>query len=684
MAAILSAVYGGGAQLFTNTNAPLAGGKIYTYLAGSTTPAATWTDSTQLVQNANPLVLDSYGRLSTEIWLANAVSYKFIVTDSSGNQIGTVIDNIPGVNSNNATQSEWVAGSTPTYISTTSFSVPGNQATTYTGSRRVQFSVNSGTYYGTIVSGTYNGSTLTTVVITPDSTALDASLSGVNYGFLNATPSSLPPITGITAASVQNQQYVYGTTTGTAAAFVLAPSVAISSYVAGQEFDVVFNATNTAGATINISGQGAIALVRPNGAGGYTAVTGGSVASGWRSRVGIIAGPLAVIRDGINGYFGSLSTGAYLGASTALTYFMDSASANGLLARGSSASPANRADVYAGGSLVGYFTSTGLNATAIGATTPSTGAFTTLSASGAATLGASGGTDGTVLFKRASDGIQVGSLIVDSANSRLKLSSGYDLLSIWGSGTKFADFSSTGLAVTGALSATGSITANSGAGFVVITNTQGTAGSPVSIPMVVDNYKSAGMYSVNNLGDSNGTWFKWKVNSIANVLSDAMTLDASGNFFVGTTGVNPAGNAFVYAPSNAFAQLGHITGTASAVPYVQFMYNAGVIGSITQSGTTAVLYNTTSDARLKENIVNAESATPLIDQIQVRQYDWKSDGSHQRYGFIAQELVEVYPEAVHQPEDPEAMMAVDYSKLVPLLLKEVQELRQRLTAAGIA
>jgi hypothetical protein len=42
--------------------------------------------------------------------------------------------------------------------------------------------------------------------------------------------------------------------------------------------------------------------------------------------------------------------------------------------------------------------------------------------------------------------------------------------------------------------------------------------------------------------------------------------------------------------------------------------------------------------------------------------------------------VAVAPEAVHQPTNPDEMMAVDYSKLVPMLVKEIQSLRQRLTA----
>jgi hypothetical protein len=115
--------------------------------------------------------------------------------------------------------------------------------------------------------------------------------------------------------------------------------------------------------------------------------------------------------------------------------------------------------------------------------------------------------------------------------------------------------------------------------------------------------------------------------------------------------------------------------------YYLMYFQAGTtdVGSISSNGTTTS-YNTTSDQRLKENIQDAASASTLIDAIQVREYDWKSDGSHQRYGFIAQELVTVAPEAVHQPADPDAMMAVDYSKLVPMLVKEIQSLRARVAS----
>jgi len=156
-------------------------------------------------------------------------------------------------------------------------------------------------------------------------------------------------------------------------------------------------------------------------------------------------------------------------------------------------------------------------------------------------------------------------------------------------------------------------------------------------------------------------------------------IDSSGNLLVGTTSSSaPTGGFAVVPNSNAsFINIGHVSGTATGSVYEQFWYNSSIIGSITQSGTTAVLYNVTSDQRLKENIVDAPEFGSVIDSIKVRSYDWKADGSHQRAGFIAQELVTVAPEAVHQPEDPEEMMAVDYSKLVPMLVKELQSLRAR-------
>jgi hypothetical protein len=174
--------------------------------------------------------------------------------------------------------------------------------------------------------------------------------------------------------------------------------------------------------------------------------------------------------------------------------------------------------------------------------------------------------------------------------------------------------------------------------------------------------------------------------------------DGSGNYYVTGGGAYAAVAAYIGTALNgATAQggiglsggaaglidTGHADGTASGTSYSRYIYNGSVIGSITQSGTSAVLFNVTSDQRLKENIIDAPEFGSVIDSLQVRSFDWKTDNTHQRAGFIAQELVTVAPEAVHQPADPEEMMAVDYSKLVPMLIKEIQDLRKRLAAAGI-
>jgi hypothetical protein len=122
--------------------------------------------------------------------------------------------------------------------------------------------------------------------------------------------------------------------------------------------------------------------------------------------------------------------------------------------------------------------------------------------------------------------------------------------------------------------------------------------------------------------------------------------------------------------------------------------NGNDVGSIDIS-TTATAYNTSSDRRLKENIETSDPSGSLIDSIEIVKHDWISSDNHVRYGVVAQDLFEVLPEAVSQGTggdlvdgdlvDDESsqpikqVWGVDYSKLVPLLVKEVQDLRIRVT-----
>ena len=96
MAVFLSPVGGAAAQFFTNSGVILSGGKLYTYAAGTTTPAATFTSSSGNTNNTNPIILDSAGRVpGGEIWLS-ASPYKFLIKDSNDVLIGTY-DNISGI-----------------------------------------------------------------------------------------------------------------------------------------------------------------------------------------------------------------------------------------------------------------------------------------------------------------------------------------------------------------------------------------------------------------------------------------------------------------------------------------------------------------------------------------------------------------------------------------------------------
>jgi len=78
-------------QIFGTDGLPLVGGKIYTYAGGTSTPIATYTDSTAGTANTNPIILDSYGQAN--IWLVNTTTYKFVVKDANDVLLYTV-DNI--------------------------------------------------------------------------------------------------------------------------------------------------------------------------------------------------------------------------------------------------------------------------------------------------------------------------------------------------------------------------------------------------------------------------------------------------------------------------------------------------------------------------------------------------------------------------------------------------------------
>jgi hypothetical protein len=193
---------------------------------------------------------------------------------------------------------------------------------------------------------------------------------------------------------------------------------------------------------------------------------------------------------------------------------------------------------------------------------------------------------------------------------------------------------------------------------------------------------SAGIGFARQFSGDWGTQIKFYTHGTAittvDELTERMRLDANGNLLIGTTSAPTTigGSGFIANPNNRYVlSLGSDTSAPRNV--AEFRTSLGLAGRIeVQSLTTD--YVTSSDVRLKDNIVDAPAGN--IDSIKVRSFDWKADGSHQTYGMVAQELVDVAPEAVSQGETEDDMWGVDYSKLVPMMIKEIQDLKAEVAA----
>lgn len=179
----------GNSQFVDSTGAPASGWKIYTYVAGSSTLATTYTTSAGNVAQSNPIVLNSLGLPTTgQIWLTEGVSYKLVLTNAA-DVVQKTEDNLSGINDVSVSQDQWVSGPTPTYISATSFSLVGDQTSTFQVGRRVKTTNSGGTIYSVISASAFGA--VTTVTVVNDSGTLDSGLSAVSYGLISSLNTSL-------------------------------------------------------------------------------------------------------------------------------------------------------------------------------------------------------------------------------------------------------------------------------------------------------------------------------------------------------------------------------------------------------------------------------------------------------------------------------------------------------------
>jgi hypothetical protein len=202
--------------------------------------------------------------------------------------------------------------------------------------------------------------------------------------------------------------------------------------------------------------------------------------------------------------------------------------------------------------------------------------------------------------------------------------------------------------------------------------------------------------------------------------STRMYLNTGGRFLVGSTSeLSPNSRVFINANSNSTnpaLNLKAATTTSSGSVLIFFAGDSDEVGSVSMSNLeqgSGVSYNTSSDYRLKENVTYSWDATTRLKQLKPARFNWIKDTTNTlQDGFLAHEVSSIVPEAV--TGDKDAMQPIrykegdnipsgkevgdetgsystteikaqqiDHSKLVPLLVKTIQELEARITAGGL-
>jgi hypothetical protein len=184
---------------------PAVGAKLFFYAAGSSTKQTTYADEAGLIPQTNPIILDSRGEPSQPVWGTEGLSYKIVFTASTDSDPPASpiwdIDDVTGINDASLNIDQWVdSGVTPTYVSATQFTLPGDQTSAFHNKRRIKVLITAGTAYGTILSSVFGA--LTTVTVVMDTTPLDSGLSSIQLGLLTYTNPSIPSIVESSRATV--------------------------------------------------------------------------------------------------------------------------------------------------------------------------------------------------------------------------------------------------------------------------------------------------------------------------------------------------------------------------------------------------------------------------------------------------------------------------------------------------
>ena len=282
-------------------------------------------------------------------------------------------------------------------------------------------------------------------------------------------------------------------------------------------------------------------------------------------------------------------------------------------------------------SLSGLLSATALDATPIGATTRSTGAFTTLSASG---------------------NLSTGGTTSDSGRN----------ITVNGTGTTASTAPYFTVNCTALAGSAGTVFPAGGLLFSAyrdVRNPAYAAGITLNVYNSSNAQALASALIFRISGVSNDNFASLGDSALP---SEVARIDNSGNLMVGDTTTGQTNtNSWKFQPSNGYGFYNHNSSIPGGTAYTYFSYGGTIIGSITQNGTTAVAYNTTSDHRLKTNVRPANAARFM--DIEFVDFEWV-DGRH-GCGVIADQLQSVYPDIVIGEKDATEVRTVEITPAVP-------------------
>jgi hypothetical protein len=206
-------------------------------------------------------------------------------------------------------------------------------------------------------------------------------------------------------------------------------------------------------------------------------------------------------------------------------------------------------------------------------------------------------------------------------------------------------------------------------------------GTNSTVGTAIKSYKVSGTGSGSDQFD-HGLIFKTSTFARGGV-TERVRIDPSGNLLIGTTTVAGLGVSLMPAGTIILNNSGAPTGYV----FQSFRRSGGEIGSITQNGTSGVLYNVTSDYRLKTVIGPVMDTGQRIDALQPVEYTWIANGSRTR-GFLAHQFQEVYAGSVTGAKDAVdelgkpvyQVMQAGSAEVIADLVAELQSLRLRVAA----